>query len=175
MTMLRLESAWLPTRAACTRLSVTRRTLQRWANSGRIETRTEGGTTLYLVTAEHASRTRVNPPMTQARRTPPATTEKPANIAPVVAELRELLEAAQRERIDAERRAAVAEYRAEVAETDPAVVEGLREQVERLTRALDEARTEITEVTSERDQAHTALRKRYALIQRLTRRLAGKG
>lgn len=156
MTILRLESAWLPTRDACARLGVTRRTLQRWAKAGRIDSRDDNGHTVYRVTPDHASPARDTGPVSQARRTTHATRDT----APIVAELRELLDASNRARIDAERRAATAEYRADLAETEPETVAELREQVERLTRERDEAREHAHRLAD-------AMRKRHALIRRI--------
>jgi len=161
MTILRLESAWLPTRDACERLGVTRRTLQRWAKAGRIDSRDDNGHTVYRVTPDHASPARDTGTTSQTRRTTPATRDN----VPLVTELREQLEASHRARIDAERRAAVAEYRAELAETDPEIVAEMHKQAERLERERDHAREQGQRLAD-------AMRKRHALIKRLTRQLA---
>ena len=84
-----------------------------------------------------------------------------------ITEIRALLASEQTARIDAERRAAVAEYRVEIAEVDPSEVEELRNQVATLTTERDEAREHGQRLAD-------AMTKRHGLIKRLTARLGAQ-
>lgn len=154
-TVTPLRATWLPTNEAAQRLGISRRTIQRRARSGSIETRPGAlGCVEYRVPAHDDTRgdtTTKAPPVT-----PPVTQHDTG----AVAELRALL-------IDAERRAAVAEYRAAIAETDPAEVEALRANVATLTAERDEAREQGRRLAA-------AMTKRHGLIKRLTARLGAQ-
>jgi excisionase family DNA binding protein len=107
-----IRSEWLPTQEACERLGVTRRTLQRRANAGRIESRqnTDDGRTHYKVPATPATATTHRDDAATATH-PVSHHDAPTGRRAELAYLRAAL-------VDAERRAAVAEYRAELAETE---------------------------------------------------------
>lgn len=171
MLVTPLHSEWLPTREAASRLGIHRRTLQRRARAGHIESRQRDGVAEYRVP---------NPPeprgvgaLPRVATPPPATpVATPSHSAAELATLRGLLDDAIAARVDAERRASVAEYRAAIAETDPAVVEGLR-------ASIAEAHAELARMTAERDEAKAAvarldaaMRKRYQLIRRLAARIS---
>lgn len=173
---------WLTGAAAADALGVSLRTLQRMATRGEVERRSDGRRSLFRVS--DALKRATNDTTRQTTRATNDTTRATtvaSHSAAELATLRALLDDAIAARVDAERRASVAEYRAAIAETDPAVVEGLRASVAEIEQQRDQARAEIAVVTAERDQARAegqrladAMRKRYALIQRLTRRLAGQ-
>jgi hypothetical protein len=91
-------AVWLPTSAASAQLDVTRRTLQRWARSGRVDTRTApGGGTEYLVTPATPGPGRVAPPPTGTAA--PATPATPGDVSQV----ERLLERALRAELALER------------------------------------------------------------------------
>ena len=137
-------SRWLSPSEAAEALGLSIRALQYRAKRGDIERRKEGRRTFYRV----EGRTQLAvAPMRQSERTHATKDARNAKDATATAELRALLAAEQTARIDAERRAAVAEYQLEnvTAERDLA-----REQGQRLAAAM---------------------RKRHGLIKRLTARL----
>lgn len=170
-TVTPLRSTWLPTNEAAELLGVSRRTIQRRARSGKIETRPGvNGSVEYRVPAGVVTPA---PPMTVTPSVMPVVT--PRDTPGAVEELRALLAAEQTARIDAERRAAVAEYRVEIAEVDPSEVEELRAQV----ALLDELQNQVATLTTERDEAREqgqaladSMRKRHQLIKRLTAQLS---
>lgn len=137
-----IRSEWLPTPEACERLGVTRRTLQRRANAGRIESRqgADDGRTYYKVSAT----------ATAQRDGAAAVAQRMSQrVAPVVDTLRAELAELRAALVDAERRAAVAEYRAELAGAD----------LERVTAERDAAQGRVREL-------------RTGTIARLARRIA---
>ena len=159
---------------AAAELGISRRTIQRRARSGQVETRPGvDGTIEYRVPRRDvtpADTVPLMPPVT-GTGTPPDTAET----LPAVEELRALLAAEQTSRVDAERRAAVAEYRAEIAEVDPEVVEELRAQVAELEEHAAKATTERDEARAQGQRLAAAMTKRHALIKRLTARLGEVG
>jgi hypothetical protein len=166
---------WLTGTAAADTLGVSLRTLQRMATRGEVERRSAGRRSLFCVS--DALKRATNDTTRHATRDTFDTTRDTAGASHSATEintLRGLLDDAIAARVDAERRASVAEYRVAIAETDPAVVEGLRASVAELEQQRDHARAELATVTDERDRAREhahrladAMRKRYALIRRL--------
>lgn len=161
---LATDSLWLAGPEAANALGVSLRTLQRKAASGSVERTVRGRRSLYLVSAPvndatddtHDATPIGDTDATDDNARHDATSDATPN--PTVIELAVRL-------ADAERRAAVAEYRVAIAETDPEVVAGLRSQVATLTAERDEAR-------EQGQQLAAAMTKRHGLIKRLTARLA---
>lgn len=165
-----IRSEWLTAREAVALLSVSKRTIQRRAAAGEIDRRTRvDGRSEYRVTEavialfDPASSPRDDTP----RRVTPGDVTPRANVSRAIAVLREELAASRAETVAAERRAAVAEYRAQLSETDPAEVEALRDRIAALTEAVEEAEGVARDLAAR-------LRKRFALIQRLTAEI-GRG
>ncbi len=162
-----IRSEWLTAREATARLNVSKRTIQRRAAAGEIERRTRAdGRSEYRITNDvieglHpvTSPRGVTPDNATPRDVTPRVTDEGA-----LAALREELTALRVATIDAERRAAVAEYRAQLAETDPAEVEALRARIAETVAERDEARAEAVKLGA-------AMVKRHGIIQRLTRAL----
>ena len=164
--VVRLATAarWLPGHEAAEALGVSLRTLQRNATRGTVERTTRGRRSLYLVSAPATDAT--GDTTTRATIGDTDATDDNARherhdrrqADPTVVELAMRL-------ADAERRAAVAEYRVAIAEVDPDEVEALRAELATMTAERDEARTQGQALAD-------AMRKRHALIKRLTARLA---
>jgi len=161
---------WIPADEAARVLDVSPRTLRRRAAAGAVKRKREAGRALYLVPVPEAD---ARPDDGRFSR---PDGHRTSGQAAAVELLRSQLEAANVARIDAERRAAVAEYRATIAEAaaeiTPDRVELLQAEAARaamlddrvamLAASLDEARREA-------EALGAAMRKRYALIQRLAK------
>ncbi len=148
------------------------RTLRLWAKQGKVKRRGSGRATRYQLpatdTAAAVSGNDAGMPLAAVPPMPATMPPMPATMPPqkqpdtdTIAVLREELAASRAETVAAERRAAVAEYRAQLSETDPAEVEALRERVATLAQAVEEAEGQARDLAAR-------LRKRFALIQRLT-------
>lgn len=162
--VISLRSEWTTAREAAKRLGIHKRTLQRRAARGEVERRMrpDGLAEYRLTTDVIEGRHPVAPPRdaTRDNATPRGATPRGGE-AQAIAVLREELAASRAETVAAERRAAVAEYRAQLSETDPDEVEALRERVATLAQAVEEAEGQARDLAAR-------LRKRFALIQRLT-------
>lgn len=125
---------------------VSSRTLRLWASKGKVERRGSGRTTRYrMPSTSRKTETAAGMPDTARAQVPAvprqAETQVPASSpADVSAELAYLRAAL----VDAERRAAVAEYRAELAESVD--VDALRADLERVTAERDAARDRVREL-----------------------------
>jgi len=150
---------WMPADEAARVLDVSPRTLRRRAASGALKRKHEDGRALYLVQTDEAD-TRPD-----TGRTPRPDGHRTSGQAGALGALRDELAALRAAAIDAERRAAVAEYRAQLAETDPAEVEALRARIGEITAERDEARAEASALGA-------AMVKRHGIIKRLSRALA---
>ncbi len=141
------------------------RTLRLWAKQGKVKRRGSGRATRYQLPAtDTAAAVSGNDAGMPLAAVPPMPATMPPQKQPdtdTIAVLREELAASRAETVAAERRAAVAEYRAQLSETDPAEVEALRERVATLAQAVEEAEGQARDLAAR-------LRKRFALIQRLT-------
>lgn len=165
-SITRIDAArqWITGAVAADRLGVSLRTLQRMASRGEVERQRRGTRSYFRIneTDLHDKRDTTDArqaPSTTRHATPRATSDEGA-----LAALREELTALRVATIDAERRAAVAEYRAQLAETDPAEVEALRARIAETVAERDEARAEAVKLGA-------AMVKRHSIIQRLTRAL----
>ncbi len=141
-TVTPLRTEWLPTNEAAHRLGISRRTIQRRARAGSIETRPGAlGCVEYRVPAHDDTRADTT------AKTPPVTRHD-TGIAAFERLVDKLLAAEQTARIDAERRAALAEY-----------------QLKNVTAERDEAREQGQRLAD-------AMTKRHGIIKRLTAKLA---
>jgi hypothetical protein len=118
--IVHLGTEWADTRDAAARLGIHRRTLQRRARAGRIETRTiEDGRVQYRLTPDAFDDGERHGATTPSRHsdTGPGTPWQ-GGATPATDALRAEIAYLRAALVDAERRAAVAEYRAELAETE---------------------------------------------------------
>ncbi len=145
-------SRWLSPSEAAEALGLSIRALQYRAKRGDIERRKEGRRTFYRVEGRTQSAVA---PMRQSERTHATKDARNAKDATATAELRALLAAEQTARIDAERRAAVAEYQ----------LKNVTSDLETMTAERDLARAQGQRLAD-------AMRKRHGLIKRLTAKLA---
>ena len=158
---------WVRATEAAETLGVSERQLRRRAAAGTVERRKSGGRVEYKVAGT------VEPESVRSVR-PDVRTDMSGHEGSATEELRELLATEQTSRVDAERRAAVAEYRAEIAETDPEVVEELRARVAELEEHAAKATTERDEARAQGQRLADAMTRRHGLIKRLTARLGAQ-
>lgn len=168
---------WGTAKEAAAAYGIAARTLRHWATRGKVKRRGSGADTRYLLPPPSRDESERGNGRGMPRGNAAASAASvPHREAAAVELLRSQLEAANGARIDAERRAAVAEYRATIAEAaaeiTPDRVELLQAEAARaamlddrvamLAASLDEARREA-------EALGAAMRKRYALIQRLAK------
>ncbi len=169
MQITPLRPEWLPTHEAAARLGVHRRTLQRRARAGQIESRYQNGVAEYLVPHDPNPRGNATPPPAAATGTPPV------DQTPEIRLLLSMLDEANRERREAERRANEAEFKAALSAVDPDEYRATIEALATVRAELDQTRRERDEARADGLRLADAMRKRYAVIQRLTRRLRDAG
>ena len=155
MTVTPLHATWLPTRDAAAQLGVNRRTLQRWASAGRIESKPgPDGATLYRVAiADQAAARDTVPPATVAPATRGATPRDfaaPSPVGELVHALRDALHSAALAGV--QRDAAIAE-------------------LDQVRAELDDARRRADLAESTATDLATALRRRAVIVRNLARRV----
>jgi len=150
-TVTPLRTAWLPTNEAAHRLGISRRTIQRRARAGSIETRPGAlGCVEYRVPAHDDTRADTT------AKTPPVTRHDTgiAAFERLVDKLRAEINESHQARRNAELRIAVAEYQ----------LKNVTADLETMTAERDLARAQGQRLAD-------AMRKRHGLIKRLTARL----
>jgi len=156
-----------PTEAASA-YGISARTLRLWAKQGKADRRGKGKQTQYRLPNGNPRGNDAGMPLAAMPPLPATVAALPLETATSAStELRALLTVEQTARIDAERRAAVAEYRVAIAEVDPAEVEALRADLATMTAERDEAREQGQRLAA-------AMTKRHGLIKRLTARLGAR-
>ena len=151
-------SRWLSPADAADALGISLRALQYRAGRGEIERRKQGRRTLYRVDGRTQP---ADASLRQSELTNATTDARNPKDALALLELRDLLAAAQTAQVDAERRAAVAEYRAKVAETDPGEVQALRARIAELEAQSATLMDERNEARAGREALAEAMRKRH--------------
>ena len=155
MTVTPLHATWLPTRDAAAQLGVNRRTLQRWASAGRIESRPgPDGVTLYRVPKNDTAAARDTVPPTAvtraARVAAPRDTAATSPVGELVHALRDALHSAALAGV--QRDAAIAE------------LDQVRAELDDTRRRADLAESTATDLAS-------ALRRRAVIVRDLARRV----
>ena len=153
---------WASPSEAAAAHGISERTLRLWAKQGRVQRQGGGRSVLYRLPSRGDAAPVAGMPLAAGDPVPAIAATRTVNSA---AEWRDMLDAAIAARVNAERRAAVAEYRAELATVDPDEYAATLEELARVTAERDEAMAAAIRLDA-------AMRKRFQLIQRLAARVS---